>query len=251
MNTLKRIFVIGHPGAGKGLFAKELAKKLGWKFIDTDFDLEIRMGKLINEVLGDEGAKKYHLHHSQILQSLKNIDSIVVTTDSSILSSSECRKLLSSEFVIYLKVNIETQLARMNQKEPFLLKNNLEEFLKELHQIRDVQFENSASLCIDSSDSNLEKHVEKTLKVLSQKNKSDRREKDSMSIFHKKTHTPIHLNKKQSECLELLASGKSSKEIAMIMHISNRTVEDHIESLMGTLGCTSSKELIALFHDQP
>ncbi len=45
--------------------------------------------------------------------------------------------------------------------------------------------------------------------------------------------------------------GNHQKEIAQVIHISNRTVEDHIESLMRVHGCASSKELIALFHDQP
>jgi len=49
----------------------------------------------------------------------------------------------------------------------------------------------------------------------------------------------------------LLAQGKSAKEIAQQLDISYRTVEGYIEKIMELLGCTSSKELIALYHEQP
>jgi len=33
MSQIKRIFIVGHPGAGKALLAKALAEKLGWRSI--------------------------------------------------------------------------------------------------------------------------------------------------------------------------------------------------------------------------
>lgn len=33
MSNIKRIFIIGHSGAGKGVLAQAVAKSLGWKFI--------------------------------------------------------------------------------------------------------------------------------------------------------------------------------------------------------------------------
>jgi shikimate kinase len=52
-------------------------------------------------------------------------------------------------------------------------------------------------------------------------------------------------------CLKLLVQGKTAKEIAQDMHISYRTVEDYIAKTIELLGCTSSKELIALYYEQP
>ena len=55
---------------------------------------------------------------------------------------------------------------------------------------------------------------------------------------------PMHIHS-----LSTLAMGLTAE--SRIMNISNHTVDDYIEKLMGILGCSSSKELIALFHDQP
>lgn len=38
MNKHKRIFIVGHSGAGKGMLAQAVAEKLGWQFIDANFE---------------------------------------------------------------------------------------------------------------------------------------------------------------------------------------------------------------------
>ncbi len=49
---------------------------------------------------------------------------------------------------------------------------------------------------------------------------------------------------RQREILELLAEGKSAKEIASALNLSARTVEDHKYRLMESLGIDNSAELI-------
>ena len=53
MSIYKRIFIIGHHGAGKALVAKTVAEKLGWQFIDTDFGLEAKIGRKLSEIVGN------------------------------------------------------------------------------------------------------------------------------------------------------------------------------------------------------
>jgi Response regulator containing a CheY-like receiver domain and an HTH DNA-binding domain len=103
----------------------------------------------------------------------------------------------------------------------------------------------------------LKKHVSKIADiVLNSENKNNTEnsvkiDTQDLIIFHKSLHTPVHLSGKQAGCLKLLAEGKTSKEIADIMHLSYRTVEDYIAKTIELLGCASSKELIALYYDQP
>ena len=40
MAKLKRIFIVGHMGAGKSLRGVALAKRLGWQYIDANPGLE-------------------------------------------------------------------------------------------------------------------------------------------------------------------------------------------------------------------
>ena len=53
-----------------------------------------------------------------------------------------------------------------------------------------------------------------------------------------------HLTPRQREVLQLLAEGKSHKEIASILNISVKTAEYHKYTILGTLGLKTNAELV-------
>jgi len=68
------------------------------------------------------------------------------------------------------------------------------------------------------------------------------------SVFlHKGTRQPLTLAPQQSKCLQLLLQGYSSKEIAIKLNLSYRTVEHYLQRLRSMLGCRTSKEMIAAY----
>jgi DNA-binding NarL/FixJ family response regulator len=54
----------------------------------------------------------------------------------------------------------------------------------------------------------------------------------------------IDLTMRQREVLQLIAEGKSAKEIAVILNISPRTVETHKYKIMDDLGASTTAELV-------
>ena len=60
MNKPKRIFIVGHSGAGKALLSEALAKKLGWKFVDANPGIERYIGRNLNEIFGKQQIKPQH-----------------------------------------------------------------------------------------------------------------------------------------------------------------------------------------------
>ena len=59
-----------------------------------------------------------------------------------------------------------------------------------------------------------------------------------------RTAHPEVLTARQREVLQLLAEGKSAKEIAAVLGLSTRTIEDHKYRMMEILGIENSVELI-------
>ena len=55
---------------------------------------------------------------------------------------------------------------------------------------------------------------------------------------------PRHLSDRQREVLQMLAEGRSMKEIAYILEISHRTVRFHKYRIMEELGLTNNSELV-------
>lgn len=163
----KRIFIVGHMGAGKALLSEALAKKLGWQFVDANPSLERYIGRNLNEILGKQGEEAFHRCEAEIISHYMGKEHIVIVMEESVIATEENRKLLSSEFVIYLKVSTSTQMERMKGgRIPLLPIADMKVFLDKQHVERDHLFEEVATLTIDSID--VEKDVNKIMTSLNQ-----------------------------------------------------------------------------------
>ncbi|RDI46998.1 shikimate kinase [Aquicella lusitana] len=159
MNQPKRIFIIGHIGAGKGVLAQALAKKLGWQFIDADFALAPTIGRNLDEIIGTQGKAVFHHCLSEILSWQITKENIVVTTDDSIVCHEKNRQLLSSEFAVYLKVSTSVQLERISSNRPLLPVADYKAFLEKIHDERDALYNQISSFSISSDSGSIEEHV--------------------------------------------------------------------------------------------
>jgi len=163
----RRIFIVGHMGAGKFLLTEALAKRLGWEVVDANPSLERYIGRSLNEILGKSGEDAFHRCENEILSHYIGKENIVVVMEESVIATEENRKLLSSEFVIYLKISVPTQLERMKGgRIPLLPVADMKAFLEKQHNERDHLFEEIATLTIDSVS--VEDDVNKIIKALEQ-----------------------------------------------------------------------------------
>lgn len=165
MTKPKRIFIVGHMGAGKALLSEALAKKLGWQFIDANPSLERYIGRSLNEILGEQGEEAFHRCEAEIISHYIGKKHVVVVMEEAVIATEQNRKLLSSEFVVYLKVSTPTQIERMQGgRSPLLPIADLKAFLDKQHLKRDSSFEEVATLIIESIS--IDEDVNKIIKAL-------------------------------------------------------------------------------------
>lgn len=151
MNKPKRIFIVGHMGAGKFIFTEALAKKLEWQLVDANPSIESYIGRQTRDILGEQGEAAFNRSQADIISYCIGKDNVVVLLEECVVSSEQCRKLLSSEFVVYLKVSIPTQLSRMkNGRVPSLPVDDMKNFLEKQHRERDAFYEEVATLTVES-----------------------------------------------------------------------------------------------------
>src|ERR1700686_2081335 len=147
----KRIFIVGHMGAGKSLRGEALAKKLGWQFIDANPGLERYIGRSLNEIFGKHGEEAFHQCEAEIISHYIGKEHVVVIMEEAVIATEKNRKLLSSEYVVYLKVSTPVQIERWPEgRSPLLPIADRKAFLDKQHLERDSLFEEVATLTIES-----------------------------------------------------------------------------------------------------
>ena len=252
MTILNRIFVIGHPAAGKALFSKYLAETLGYQFIDTDFGLEHKIGLPIDEILGQTGLTHYESAQEKILHNLSQKQGIVVGLDCHITDTSTVRSMLKNGLVIFLKTTLETQIRRCGSRhETLIAPQHYAQLMQSLQEIRTPLYSELSDLTIMADDGDIDAHIKTVSIYLQQHNMkvlpSDKPTARERTFFKNNTDIPVTISEQQLNCLKLLAKGLAAKEIAREMDISHRTVEVYLAQIKEKLACDSSKELISLY----
>lgn len=63
-------FIVGYMGAGKSSIGREVAKRMGLRFVDLDREIELLHGMTISEIFDTEGEKVFRKSERTILESL-------------------------------------------------------------------------------------------------------------------------------------------------------------------------------------
>ena len=109
------IALIGLRGAGKSTLGKMLAKKIGWKFVELNKEIEAQNGLSVAEIIalyGQEGFRR--MEQAALGQLLARKELMVLATGGGIVSEPLTFDLiLSSFYTIWLKAEPDEHMARV------------------------------------------------------------------------------------------------------------------------------------------
>ncbi len=74
------LFLVGYMGSGKSTVGKQLARQLGWKFIDLDHQIELKYNQSVSEIFQSKGEIFYREAEREALKDLSTKKDIVVAT---------------------------------------------------------------------------------------------------------------------------------------------------------------------------
>lgn len=107
------ISLIGMAGAGKTSVGKELARTLGFSFIDSDALIEKQYGKSLQNILDDEGYIKLREIENIALKSIQFNETILSTGGSAVYSDEAMEHIQQNSKVIFLEVPFSQILERV------------------------------------------------------------------------------------------------------------------------------------------
>ena len=116
--TFAGIALIGLRGAGKSTLGRMLAKKIGWKFVELNKEIEAQNGLSVAEIIalyGQEGFRR--MEQAALQQLLARNELMVLATGGGIVSEPlTFDQILTSFYTIWLKAEPEEHMARVRRQ---------------------------------------------------------------------------------------------------------------------------------------
>lgn len=113
--TADNITLIGMPGAGKSTLGVVLAKKLGYRFVDTDLLIQEAEGMLLSQILTERGIDGFVECENRILAGLDCTHHVIATGGSAVYGNEAVRNLRALGTVVFLDLSLDTIRGRLRQ----------------------------------------------------------------------------------------------------------------------------------------
>ena len=150
----RNVYLVGLMGAGKTTVGRALAKRLGYRFLDSDHEIEARTGVSLATIFEIEGEEGFRKREAQVVADLAGLKRHVVATGGGAILRTENRQVLhASGLVIYLNVPLTAlyERTRHDKKRPLLQVSDPRQKLRELHAQRDPLYREIAHLIVSGS----------------------------------------------------------------------------------------------------
>ena len=110
---MNNIVLIGMPSCGKSTVGVILAKKLGYRFSDSDLLIQEREGMLLHEIISKCGNDGFLKIENEVNRSL-TVDKTIISTGGSVVYCEEAMEHLKSiGKVVYIDISYETLVRRL------------------------------------------------------------------------------------------------------------------------------------------
>lgn len=152
MESSQNIYLVGLMGAGKTTVGRQLARRLGRPFFDSDHEIVARTGVAIPTIFEIEGEEGFRRREALAIAELTAGRDLVMATGGGVVLDPENRRLLhDTGWVVYLNVPpaLLYERTRHDRNRPLLKVPDPLAKLEELHALRDPLYREIAHLTIE------------------------------------------------------------------------------------------------------
>lgn len=148
------IALVGMPGCGKSTIGRHLARGLGWRFVDSDHEIEARLGGSIRAHFEQFGEDSFRQVETEVIEELAQRTRTVLATGGGAVLRPANRAALTRDHnrVVYLRSLPEDLVRRLRHdtQRPLLQGGDPLRKLRDLFQQRDPLYREVAHHIVDT-----------------------------------------------------------------------------------------------------
>lgn len=167
------VILIGMPSSGKSTLGVLLAKKLGYRFIDSDLVMQEREGMLLHDIIEQRGIDCFLEAENAANLSITDTRAVISTGGSAIYCKEAMKHLRSLGKIVYLHISLETMIHRLGDyvHRGVVLPNDYT--LNDMYKERSALYESYADFTISAENWDISATLNSIEQAISEKQTSD------------------------------------------------------------------------------
>jgi shikimate kinase len=147
------IVLVGLPGSGKSTVGRQLARRLGISFTDSDHVIEQRLGCSIRSFFEREGEDAFRNIEEEVIAELCQLEGVLATGGGAVLRPANRHHLRDAGPVVYLRATADEIYNRIrhDKRRPLLQVADPLARLRELFEQRDPLYRETAHLVVETT----------------------------------------------------------------------------------------------------
>lgn len=111
---IERVVLLGYMCSGKSTVGEALARRLEWRFLDLDVEIERREGRTVKDIIAAEGEERFRDLEAALTEEAAEAPMLVLAPGGGWITRPELLGMLGSETLrVWLKVSPEETTRRL------------------------------------------------------------------------------------------------------------------------------------------
>ncbi len=145
------LYLVGFMGTGKSTVGRQVARQIGFEFIDSDHEIERRQGQPVSQIFAEQGEAKFRALEREFIEHGHPAKKCVVSCGGGLVVPPGMLELLRSRgVVICMHAPIETILQRTmhTTHRPLLQVDDPAQRLRELYAQREEIYRRTGTMVL-------------------------------------------------------------------------------------------------------